>query len=148
VGIHPSSRTESRIESFLNALVEWAAAESDILAVAVVGSYARGAARAGSDVDIVLIVMDPGKYFLSADWTRRFGDVRSFRDENWGRLRSRRVYYASEPEVEFGFTAAAWASTDPVDRGTRKVVADGLQCIYDPTGMLHALMTVMQSEPD
>ncbi len=32
-------------------------------------------ARADSDVDIVLVVTDPGRYFLSLDWINRFGDI-------------------------------------------------------------------------
>jgi uncharacterized protein len=148
VGMHSSSHTERMIEPFLNALTEWAAEESDILAVAVVGSYARGAAKVDSDVDIVLVVADPGKYFLNVDWMKRFGDICSFRDEDWGRLRSRRVHYASGLEVDFGFTVAAWAGADPVDRGTRKVVADGLLCIYDSLGVLRRLAAAVQSEPD
>ncbi len=70
------------IDALLSTLAKWAAENSDILAVAIVGSYATGAARTDSDVDIVLIVVDPG---------------------------------------------------------TRRVVADGIVCLYDPKNILRIL---------
>src|ERR1700685_3934416 len=127
-----SSATKGMIDSLLGALAKWATEDSHILAVAVVGSHARGAATADSDVDIVLLVVDPQRYFTTADWMTRFGAVSRFRDEDWGRLRSRRVDYIGGLEVEFGFAVSAWASADPVDPGTRRVVADGIVRIYDP----------------
>lgn len=132
-------------ETFLSALAEWAR-ESEMLAVAVVGSYASGAARADSDLDLVLLVANPERFFASADWIERFGEICSFRDEDWGRLRSRRVYYAGGLEVEFGFSDAAWASHDPVDPGTRTVVAGGLLCVYDPQSILRRLAAAVQSQ--
>lgn len=111
------------IDALLSALANWAIENSDILAVGIVGSYARGATTADSDIDIVLVVVDPGRYFTTEDWMKRFGEVSSFQDEDWGRLRSRRVSYIGGLEVEFGFTVVAWASTDPIDPGTKRVVA-------------------------
>ncbi len=96
-------------------------------------------------MDVVLVVRDPGRFFLSSDWVKSFGTVESFRDEDWGRLRSRRVYYVTGLEVEFGFTAADWASTDPVDPGTKRVVSGGLRCVYDPQTILRRLVTAVQS---
>ena len=133
-------------EAFLGEIAEWAARGSEMLAVAVVGSHARGAARADSDVDLVLLVANPERYFVSADWIKRFGGICSFRDEDWGRLRSGRVYYVSGLEVEFGLSDATWASTDPVDPGTRTVVAGGLLCVYDPQSILRLLAAAMQSQ--
>jgi predicted nucleotidyltransferase len=132
-------------EAFLSALAEWAARESEILAIGVVGSHARGVARADSDVDLVLLVANPEKYFVSADWIKRFGEICSFQDEDWGRLRSRRVYYVGGLEVEFGFSDAAWASIDPVDPGTKTVIAEGLLCVYDPQSILRLLAAAVQS---
>jgi hypothetical protein len=108
----------------------------------------KGATRADSDVDNCSRRHGPARYCLSVDWIKSFGDTCSFRDEDSGRLRSRRVYHVSGLEVEFGFTLAAWASTDPVDLGTKKVVADGLLCVYDPKSVLRPLAAAMQSEPD
>lgn len=127
------------VEAFLRAVSEWAAEHPSILAVGVVGSQARGTAKADSDVDLVVIVSDPETFFANADWTNRFGKVVAFRDEDWGGLRSLRVNYLSGLEVEFGFVSADWASIDPIDPGTRQVVAGGLRVLYDPEMCLRQL---------
>src|SRR3974390_791536 len=98
------------VETFLRAVSEWASEQPGILAAGVVGSQAGGTARADSDVDLILVVSDPGLSFVNADWINRFGSVRAFQDEDWGRLRSMRVYYLTGLEVEFGFVSVEWTS--------------------------------------
>ncbi len=133
------------LEEFLKALVGWASERSDIFAVGLAGSHARSAARPDSDVDVVIVATDPGAFFSNAGWMERFGVVSAFQDEDWGRLRSRRVHYATGIEVEFGFTAADWARIDPVDPGTRKVVAGGFRCLYDAEGILRRLVATVHA---
>lgn len=127
------------METFLQAVTEWSSEHPGILAVGVVGSQARGTARADSDVDLILIVSDLGVFFANADWIHRFGNVLAFRDEDWGLLRSLRVDYLIGLEVEFGFVSPDWGSTDPVDPGTKQVVAGGLRLLYDPEMRLRRL---------
>ena len=43
-------------EGILQIIVDWAKKQPTIQAVAVVGSHARGTARAESDIDLVLLV--------------------------------------------------------------------------------------------
>jgi hypothetical protein len=38
-----------------------------------------------------------------------------------------------------GIAEPAWAATNPVDPGTRRVVTDGLRILHDPDGRLAAL---------
>ncbi|WP_406010148.1 hypothetical protein OG440_31650 [Streptomyces sp. NBC_00637] len=47
---------------------------------------------------------------------------------------------ASGLEVEVGVGSARWARTDPVDEGTRRLVTDGARPLYDPAGILGALI--------
>lgn len=101
LGAHSSAHNTSMVEVFLLAVGEWASEQTEILAVGVVGSQARGAARPDSDVDFVMIVSDAGVFFASAEWINRFGHVCAFRDEDWGRLRSRRVHYTTAPEFRY-----------------------------------------------
>jgi len=54
------------IEEFLGAIADWASAQSDVQAVARVGSCARGAAGPDSDIDLVLPVANPQKYLSDA----------------------------------------------------------------------------------
>jgi uncharacterized protein len=133
------------VETFLRAVTEWAAEEPGIVAVGLVGSYARGAPKVGSDVDLILVVANPGLFFANTDWINRFGDVRLFRDEDWRRCRSMRVYYVRGLEVEFGFVSVDWAKINPVDPGTKQVVAGGLQLLYDPEMLLKRLATFVAS---
>jgi hypothetical protein len=46
-------------ERILQIIVDWAKKQPTIQAVAVVGSHARGAARADSDIDLVLLATNP-----------------------------------------------------------------------------------------
>jgi predicted nucleotidyltransferase len=46
-------------ERILQIIVDWAKKQPTIQAVAVVGSHARGTARAESDIDLVLLATNP-----------------------------------------------------------------------------------------
>jgi hypothetical protein len=41
----------------------------------------------------------------------------------------------------------AWAATDPVDPGTRRVVRDGMSILYDPGGLLERLAEACRQSP-
>lgn len=43
--------------------------------MALAGSHARGSAREGSDVDLVILTGDPAVYLQDSDWTHTFGAV-------------------------------------------------------------------------
>lgn len=60
------------------------------------------------------------------------------RTEGWGSLTERRVVLRSGLEVETGFVAPIWASVDPVDPGTGRVVGEGLSPLVDPKGVVGA----------
>jgi predicted nucleotidyltransferase len=128
------------IAEFFESIKTWAAGRADIVAVGVVGSHARGTARPDSDVDLVIITDTPRPYLDDATWINIFGQVVRIIDEDWGLLQSRRIFFADGLEVEFGITTRAWAALDPVDDGTRRVIADGAQSVYDPEEVWAALM--------
>jgi predicted nucleotidyltransferase len=124
-----------RVVGFLEAVRRWASARPDILAVALVGSYARGAATDSSDVDLVLLTEEPESYFVDTAWVGVFGDIRCQQAEDWGKVTSLRVWYRDGLEVEFGITRPDWA-TPPLDDGTREVVEAGLVVLHDVQGCL------------
>ncbi|MEV6812364.1 nucleotidyltransferase domain-containing protein [Micromonospora sp. NPDC051296] len=103
----------------------------------VVGSWARGAARMDSDVDII-VVTDNRRYADPGNWTGLLGGE-AVRLAEWGLLQEVRVRRPSGFEVEMGIVPPSWADTDPVDPGTRRVVSDGHRIRYDPAGLLAAL---------
>lgn len=82
----------------------------------------------------------PGPYLEDHSWVEAFGEVESVTLESWGAVTSLRVRYAGGPEVELGVATTAWASTDPTDPGTARVVRDGLSVLADPRGVLRELV--------
>lgn len=115
----------------------WAAAREDVRGLVLVGSWARDAARMDSDVDIVVVTGT----MADADaglWSRLLGG-QVIREQRWGSLREVRVRRPSGFEVEMGIVPLSWASADPVDAGTYRVINDGHRVLYDPDGTLAAL---------
>lgn len=121
--------------SFLSAVKEWAARHEDIKGVLLVGSFARGTAREDSDVDLVILTTEPQRYIDSVAFAEEFGTIVKWQREDWGKVTSMRVWYQDGLEVEYGITRPDWAAP-PLDPGTRRVIADGVQVIYGRDGAL------------
>jgi Streptomycin adenylyltransferase len=121
--------------AFLEAFSNWASAQPDIKAVALVGSYARDASTEGSDVDLLILTTDVAKYFSDRSWVSRFGADSECRIEDWGKVRSLRTFYSDGLEVEYGFTTPDWAQK-PMDAGSLRVVSDGMKILFDPQNIL------------
>jgi predicted nucleotidyltransferase len=136
----PGDAGEARraVERLLAVVCEWARSEPRVAAVALVGSWARGAARPDSDVDLVVLTPSPDDFLRDAGFAGRFGRVERSSVEDFGRVTSLRVHYAGGRELEFGFATPDWAAT-PLDEGTRRVAAGGLRALHDPCGLLDAL---------
>ena len=127
-------KTIEHIREFLDAFISWASEQADVHGIALVGSYARGAARDDSDIDLVILTDKPRKYLDVIQWTKRFGIVEKHQTEDYGKLISSRIWYQNGPEVEYGITAPDWAAT-PLDAGTRKVIGAGMIVLFE-RGML------------
>ena len=122
--------TSPEIETFLRRVSDWAFTRSDVLALAVAGSHARGTATSNSDLDLVLICKNTAQYLHNTDWTSRFGQVEQQKVEDYGLLTSLRVWYREGPEVEFGLTDERWAAL-PLDEGTRRVMEEGIRILFE-----------------
>lgn len=133
-------RTEVR--ELLGRVGAWAARRPDVVAVALVGSWARGRPRMGSDVDLVVLTTDKPTYLREESWMAELGGTRIIRTRDWGPLYTeRRFVLPSGLEVEVGVAPPAWASTDPPDPGTCAHVRDGgLVALHDPDGVLARLV--------
>lgn len=123
----------------VDAFAAWARSRPDVLAVAVVGSVARGTAATDSDVDILVVSESPESYedggWVDGAPCRERAYVR-----RWGPLTEHRLIVDGSPEVDFGVVPREWATERPVDPGTRRVVADGMVPLHDPHGILEDLM--------
>ncbi len=141
---------ERRIEvrELLARVDAWAARRPDVVAVALVGSWARGRPRMGSDVDLVVLTTDKPTYLREESWVAALGGTSIVRTRDWGPLYTeRRFVLPSGLEVEFGVAPPAWAATDPPDSSIGTDIADGgLRALYDPDGILARLDEACRQE--
>jgi uncharacterized protein len=116
-----------------------------VRALGLAGSWARREATMASDVDLVVLTDQPEYYATAVDWvepaTGRSGQI--VRTKAWGPLTERRVQLTSGFLVEYGFATPDWASTDPLDEGTARVVADGFAVLYDSDALLAQLVAAV-----
>jgi predicted nucleotidyltransferase len=122
-------------DELVQAVTSWAEKHVDIVSVALVGSHARGNARADSDVDLVIQCASPERYLGNLTWISEFGVPRDVSVEDYGLVQSVRVFYADGPEVEYGITSPEWV-TLPLDEGTITVLRDGVLVLLDRDGAL------------
>ena len=101
-------KTIEDIRDFLDPCVAWFSEQPDVQAIALVGSYARGAAKDDSDIDLVVLTERPQTYLDDVEWTERFGAVEKVQVEDYGKLTSLRVWYQNSAvaAVENGITMA------------------------------------------
>jgi len=142
-----------RIEHIIRTILAWASAQPKIRAVALVGSHARAAARQDSDIDLVLLVVDPQGFrtdttwIVQIEWQALDSYPQKWQDEDYGAAWSRRIWPAADSrQVELTFASLSWASVDPPDAGTRRVISGGCQILYDPDGLLVRLCKEIGSE--
>lgn len=139
-------------DAILRLTASWAATQPGILGLALVGSWARDAARPDSDIDLMLLTSDPEGYrrdrswLLDLDWALVGLPVIGWRDADYGAVWSRHITLADAVEVEFSFALPDWAATTPVDFGTRRVASDGLRILYDPHHLFANLMSVLAED--
>ena len=119
-----------KVNQFLKYISQWASIQSDIQAIALVGSHASGTATGTSDVDLVIITDDPNQYLDNLLWTERFGTVHKQQVEKYGLVTSIRVWYEDGLEVEYGIANEVWAA-EPLDKGTQQVIADGMGILFE-----------------
>jgi predicted nucleotidyltransferase len=136
----------AQLAPILAPVTAWARPRADILGLAVVGSWARGTARAGSDIDLILSVSEPQAFRSNERWLAelawREGRVAAWHDADYGAAWSRHVRLDSDREIEFTFCGPRWATTDPVDPGTAAVVSNGCRVLLDKSRLFEKLLAV------
>ena len=131
-----------QLERILDVIAKWVRARQDIRGLALVGSHACGTARTNSDIDLVVLATAPAVLRADTSWLEAIAwssvglRIANWDDEDYGVVWSRRVRLSSGAELEISFAPVAWALTDPVDAGTRRVVSDGCRILHDPDGLL------------
>ena len=144
--------TPEDVQRLLLAIEAWASRRSDVLGLAVVGSWAQGSARPDSDLDIMLLVKSPAAYradsrWLSAiDWRQAGFTLVGFEDADYGNVWSRHVQLKPLAEVELTSAEMTWASLDLIDEGAASVVTKGCRVIFDKTGELQRFVQHLRRE--
>lgn len=143
--------TRERVDEILNLILKFTKAHHEILAFGLCGSWARGTAKTDSDIDLSLIVKDKSR-FKKTDWLEKINfnklneSIYYYHDKIYGVTWSRHVILNSHLEIEFGFAEQPWANTVDIDEGTRKVVSDGYEIIFDPHQILNKLVEQIKIE--
>lgn len=136
--------TPEDADRLIAAFTAWTDAQPTCCALAIAGSWARGAARPDSDLDLIVLTDDLPGWTTGAGW---LGALEPWPDdlvftnaslETHGAARSWRIWLGAA-ELELNFADINWADIAPVDPGTRRVVSDGLRILIDKDGLLDAL---------
>lgn len=125
----------------------WAEQRGDVRAVGLVGSWARGTSRPGSDVDLVVLTDNSALYTSDSKWAAELA-AEIVETRSWGAITERRLALPSGLEVEVGIGSPSWAATTPVDPGTERVVREGFRVLYDPDGLLASLVAACAAQPN
>jgi predicted nucleotidyltransferase len=86
---------EAEASQLTGKIVKLVTLREDVRAVALVGSWARGTPRSGSDLDIVVLTKAPSQYLELDDWTRDVGALSVVRTRSWGAVTERRLKMAT-----------------------------------------------------
>ncbi|MGH9037776.1 MAG: nucleotidyltransferase domain-containing protein [Acidimicrobiia bacterium] len=81
--------TDDRLHEYATVTTQiaaWARTQDDVVGVAVVGSWARDAARMDSDIDIVVLTNDKARYLDDDHWVAMalVGPAEIVRRQDWG----------------------------------------------------------------
>jgi uncharacterized protein len=137
--------------AIVRVVADWAVDHEDIRAMAFIGSWARGDPHQGSDVDILLLSGCVVEYRLRSEWLAEisFEDagyrVSSSEDADYGVVWSQHVILMPAAKVELTFAPCSWARTDPVDLGTRRIVKDAFEIVFDKDGALARVVDAVMS---
>ena len=143
--------TENDVHNLIAAIKSWASGRPDVRALAVAGSWARGTARADSDLDLLILANEPACYRTDQSWLRELKLPSPYRVvfnrvADYGAAWSCHVLLEPHAKLELTFCEVSWASTSPIDEGTRRVVTDGLRVICDTDGHLSRLISAIARE--
>jgi predicted nucleotidyltransferase len=129
----------------IDQVAAWAKTQPDIVALALVGSWARGNPNKRSDIDFMLISEAPKQRLAGIRWTKAMcsthlaSPLKSWRNGFYGAVWSRHMLLRGGQRIELSFGAQSWASLSPLDPSTRYVVQDAFDILYDPEGLLGRL---------
>ena len=142
--------TSAEAQTLTRAVAAWMRDVPDLRALAPAGSWARGDARADSDLDLLILAEQPAQYRSSQQWLHQIVlpepfRVISARGAVYGVVWSCHVALDPAAELELGFGALNWAATDPIDAGSRGVIQGGFRIVVDKDGLLQRIVEAVEN---
>ncbi len=136
--------TSDDAKRLIDGFAERAGLEPSWRGMAVVGSWARGAARDDSDLDLLVLTDCIEDWIVDGAWLRTVVaglgfDCTAAALEDYGVAKSWRAWLAGHGEFELTLAPLSWASIDPVDNGSWRVVRDGMVAVVDKDGLLRSI---------
>jgi hypothetical protein len=134
-------------------VADWVRRTAEARALAMVGSWARGNPLPDSDLDLLVLAVDPDRYFHTPPWPGGISfehaghRVVSHRIEDYGAVRSYQIQLAPSAELELSFGSVDWARTDPVDTGTAHIARDAFKIVVDKDALLQRLLDALATGP-
>ena len=122
-----------------------AAAHSHALAAAVAGSYARGAERYGSDLDLLVIGEPLMRWPAELLRALPFG-VRDMATFSYDIVHVQRVRTSRGLWLDLASTTPDWAEARPVNPEAGRIIRHGIASLYDPGQLLERLSTELKAE--
>ena len=141
----------SPVNVIIDTVRDWAIARDDVRPMALAGSWARGNARAESHIDVLLLTDRMEEYQASKKWLDEIDFAHAgYRIEfsegaAYGSAWSQHIHLLPRAEVELTFANCNWASSAPLDAGTRRIVSDGFRILFDKDGQLAKLILAVTS---
>ena len=137
---------ESEVEAIIAAVKAWTKQQPEIYAVALVGSWARNKAHENSDIDLMILTLNPERFFLDTNWFNNIPwhklnlQLAYHYDRTYGLVRSRHLFFEQGQRIEFRFGHPNWACINPIDPGTLAVISSGIKIICDRDRLLTTLL--------
>ncbi len=132
------ANVNTRMELMCAAVADWAAERDDVAALVVVGSQARSETPADrwSDLDLILLLDDPGPYAEDSGWIADFGDpVLTFLEATMDGHWERRVLYETGEDVDFVLFPASVAERVETSQNAVALLARGYRVLVDRVGI-------------
>ena len=121
---------EVRAQTLIELLRNFVEPCDELRGLGVVGSWARGNPRPGSDLDLIVLARDPTRWRRRQSWLRtlQFSQCGlaycGHRTATYGAVWSAHIDHTPVARLELTLAAESWAGIDPIDSGTRRVVDD------------------------
>jgi hypothetical protein len=133
-------------------VTKWVANNDDLRALALCGSWARGNPHPDSDLDLIVLapstaIATRAHLVATIPFASIGYEIQACRWATYGVVHSAHIALSPMIELELSFAALNWASTTPVDEGTRRVVADAFAILTDKDQALATLVAALKASP-